>query len=70
MDPDQTAYISITRVIESTDEMIQCAILRAVSHIHRIQTETVTATELHRFVFGRHFTYAPNPWTKCRKMPV
>ena len=44
--------------------------LRAVSHIHRIRTETVTATELHRFVFGRPFTYAPNPWTKCRKMPV
>ena len=43
---------------------------RAVSHIHRIRTETVTATELHRFVFGRPFTYEPNPWTKCKKMPV
>ena len=44
--------------------------LRAVSHIHRIRTETVTATELHRFVFGRPFTYEPNPWTKYKKMPV
>ena len=44
--------------------------LRAVSHIHRIRTETVMATELHRFVFGRPFTYEPNPWTKSERMPV
>ena len=31
---------------------------------------TVTATELHRFVFGRPFTYESNPWTKSKKMPV
>ena len=34
--------------------------VRAVSRIHRIRTETVTATQLHRFVFGRPFTYEPN----------
>ena len=44
--------------------------IRAVSHIHRIRTETVTATELHRFVCGRPFTYEPNPWTKSKKMPA
>ena len=37
---------------------------------NRNRKETVTATELHRFVFGRPFTYEPNPWTKCKKMPV
>ena len=37
---------------------------------NRNRTETVTATALHRFVFGRPFTYEPNPWTKCKKMPV
>ena len=37
---------------------------------NRNRTETVTATESHRFVFGRPFTYEPNPWTKCKKMPV
>ena len=37
---------------------------------NRNRTETVTATELHSFVFGRPFTYEPNPWTKCKKMPV
>ena len=42
--------------------------LRAVSHIHQIRTETLTATELHLFVFGRPFTYEPNPWTKSKKM--
>ena len=50
------------------DKQFVC--VRAVSHIHRIRTETVTATELHHFVFGRPFTYEPNPWTKCKKMPV
>ena len=35
-----------------------------------IYTETVTAAELHRFVFGRPFTYEPNPWRKSKKMPV
>ena len=48
--------------------------IRAVSHIHRIRSETVpktvTATELHHFVFGRPFTYEPNAWTKSKKMPV
>ena len=42
--------------------------LRAVSHIHRIRTETVTAPELQSFVFGRPFTYETNPWTKSKKM--
>ena len=37
---------------------------------NRKRTETVTATELHRFVFGRPFTYEPNPWTKSKKMSV
>ena len=32
------------------------------------RTVTVTANELHRFVFGRLFTYEPNPWTKSKKM--
>ena len=34
------------------------------------RTETVTANELHHFVFGRPFTYEPNPWTKSKKKPV
>ena len=37
---------------------------------NRNRTETVTATELYPFVFGRPFTYEPNPWTKSKKMPV
>ena len=37
---------------------------------NRNRTETVKATELYRFVFGRPFTYEPNPWTKSKKMPV
>ena len=51
-------------------QQTQHVILRAVSHIHRFRTETVTATELHLFVFGRPFTYEPNRWTKSKKMPV
>ena len=43
---------------------------KAISHIHRNRTETVTAIELHRFVFGRPFTYEPNHWKKSKKMPV
>ena len=39
-------------------------------NLNRNQTETVTATELHCFVFGRPFTYEPNPWTKYKKMPL
>ena len=39
-------------------------------NLNRNRTETVTATKLHLFVFGRPFTYEPNPWTKCKKMPV
>ena len=37
---------------------------------NRNRTETITAAKLHRFLFGRHFTYEPNPWTKSKKMPV
>ena len=37
---------------------------------NRNRTETVKATELYRFVFGRPFTYELNPWTKSKKMTV
>ena len=44
--------------------------VRDVSHIHRNQTETITVTKLHRFVFGRPFTNELNPRTIFKKMHV
>ena len=63
--PDQTAPIGDQIWVH-----IVCNI-RAVSHKHELKrNQTVTATELHRFLFGRPFTYELNLQMKSKKMHV
>ena len=39
-------------------------------NLNQNRTETVTATELHKLVFGRPSTHEPNPWTINKNLPV
>ena len=48
---------------------LPCQKVRAVSHIHRIRTET-ESKPLQPPTCSRPLTYEPNPWTKCKRMPV
>ena len=60
--PDHTHLlflVSVSVLIGCICETALCINLRAsaVSHTHRNRMKTVTATKLHRFVFGRPLTY-------------